>query len=166
MNQEGLTLIELLVTIAVLAIVAAIAVPVVTNVVGSTNDRAAEQTQSDITDFVDKYKKAGAYTYSDGVFSGYVDLNGDGNATNDEKMEELVVDTDKFTITPDGDTPPSDTSGNLYDTTPNTTFAVEGAGASGASGALLSIPTRPTAAGYIFDWGGDVGNAISTTPHR
>jgi prepilin-type N-terminal cleavage/methylation domain-containing protein len=129
MGQQGLTLIELLVTIAVLAIVAAIAVPVVTNVVSSTNDRAVAQTQSDIANFVEKYKKTGAYTYADGVFSGYVDLNGDGTATNDEKIEALTIDTNKFTITPDGDTPPSDTTvASFYDTTPNTTFSVEGVG--------------------------------------
>jgi prepilin-type N-terminal cleavage/methylation domain-containing protein len=131
-SDKGLTLLELLVTIAVLAIVAAIAVPVVTNVVNSTDDRAVAQTQSDITDFVDKYNKSGSYTYDPdtGVFSGYIDLDGNGAATNDEKMEELAIDTNRFNITPTGDNAPSDaTVANFYDTTPNTTFTVEGSGA-------------------------------------
>jgi prepilin-type N-terminal cleavage/methylation domain-containing protein len=40
-ETEGLTLIELLVTIAVIAIVAAISVPVISNVVGSARTNAA-----------------------------------------------------------------------------------------------------------------------------
>lgn len=105
-REEGLTLIELLITIAVLAIVAAIAVPVITNVVNSTEDRAVAQTQSDIRDFADKYAKTGAFSVSGSdastTFEGYVDLNGDGSTSADEKIEELVVDNSLFTVSNDG----------------------------------------------------------------
>lgn len=105
-REEGLTLIELLITIAVLAIVAAIAVPVITNVVNSTEDRAVAQTQSDIRDFADKYENTGAFAVSGSdtttLFEGYVDLNGDGNTSADEKIEELAVDNSKFAVSNDG----------------------------------------------------------------
>jgi len=98
MGQEGLTLIELLITIAVLAVVAAIAIPVVTNVVASSNTNAAAQTQSDIEDFITDGNKAGIVIW-DGTrtFESYVDLNGDNVIDADEKTSELIVE-DKFSI--------------------------------------------------------------------
>lgn len=98
-REEGLTLIELLITIAVLAIVAAIAVPVVTNVVGSTNDRAAEQTKEDIKSFIDTGANSGLVQWDGvGTFESYVDLNGDNTIDENEKISELVVDTEQFDI--------------------------------------------------------------------
>jgi prepilin-type N-terminal cleavage/methylation domain-containing protein len=110
MGKKGLTLIELLVTIAVLAVVAAIAVPVVGNVINNANEQAVAQTEADIASFTEKYSKSGGYTYdpSTGTFAGYADLNGDGTATEDEKIEEFDVDLDKFSVgSVGGDVPTS-----------------------------------------------------------
>jgi len=100
-REEGLTLIELLITIAVLAIVAAIAIPVVTNVVDSSRDQSAANMSTQVKNFVDEYDgKAGAYMYDsfNQVFWGYVDLNGDGRASEDEMIEKLEVDAANFTV--------------------------------------------------------------------
>jgi prepilin-type N-terminal cleavage/methylation domain-containing protein len=95
-REEGLTLIELLITIAVIAIVAAISVPVISNVVGSSNDNSKEAMQSQVDAFEKKYKESGAIAVSaDGLtVTGYVDLNGDGDyvAADDELIETLVLD--------------------------------------------------------------------------
>lgn len=104
-REEGLTLIELLITIAVLAVVAAIAVPVVTNVVSSTNERAGAQTTADIKKFIEKYETVGGITFDtvSQTFTGYVDLNGDGIGSANEKIEALTIDS-KFTVEQYGDT--------------------------------------------------------------
>jgi prepilin-type N-terminal cleavage/methylation domain-containing protein len=96
-GKEGLTLIELLVTIAVIAIVAAISVPVITNVISSSRDNAAGSMEEQVNSFIDKYLNAGQVTYDEGTqtFEGFVDL--DGNGTYDtspnsvERIESLVV---------------------------------------------------------------------------
>lgn len=99
-REEGLTLIELLITIAVIAIVAAISVPVITNVVGSANANAATQTENDIKDFINDGNKSGlVLMVGENTFEHYVDLNGDNAITTNEKISDLVIDTDKFTIT-------------------------------------------------------------------
>jgi prepilin-type N-terminal cleavage/methylation domain-containing protein len=123
-QSQGLTLIELLVTIGVLTIVAAIAVPVVTNVVNSTDERANAQTQADIEAFVEKYNKSGAYTYnpSNATFAGYLDLDGNGSASNDEKVEELVIDASRFSVSAVGDTVPTQASEIDFDTTPTVSY--------------------------------------------
>ncbi len=98
-REEGLTLIELLITIAVIAIVAAISVPVVTNVIASSNQSALTQTNADVADFVNKYNNTGAWSYdaTTQTFQGFVDLNGNGTVDAPaEQIEELVVDTVKF----------------------------------------------------------------------
>ena len=101
-REEGLTLIELLITISVLAIVSAIALPVVNNVVSSSNSNALEQTRSDVTDFVAKYNAAGAVMISvdptnNTVISGYVDTDGDNAIDSNELIDTLTIDGSKFT---------------------------------------------------------------------
>ena len=102
-REEGLTLIELLITISVLAIVSAIALPVVNNVVSSSNSNALEQTRSDITDFVAKYNAAGAVEFQYGpaneiLFRGYVDTNGDNQVQSNELIDTLTIDNTKFVV--------------------------------------------------------------------
>lgn len=147
---KGLTLIELLVTIAVLAIVAAIAVPVITNVVSAADQRALAQTQADIDGFVDKYNTSGAYTYdpSTQTFSGYLDLDGNGAATTDEKIEELAIKSSNIVV--NGDSAPTVAAEIDFDSTPSTTFAVadyegsispETQAISGEAGSAISATT-------------------------
>lgn len=62
--KEGLTLIELLITIAVIAIVAAISIPVIANVLESSRDNAAAAMETEINNFTEKYSEAGGYTYN------------------------------------------------------------------------------------------------------
>lgn len=141
-REAGLTLIELLITIAVLALVAAIAIPTITNVVSSTNNRAAAQQDSLVDDFVSKYTKTGVYTYDDATqtFTGYVDLNGDGTVDASEKIEELTVDTSKFTVTRtdggDGVAPATTNTAASYDSIPDDSFTV-----ALASGVALAAPS-------------------------
>lgn len=103
-REEGLTLIELLITIAVLAIVAAISVPVITNVISSAETNSAASMDTSVAAFVAKYTEAGQVTF-DGtnVFTGSVDLDGDGSYTADEVIETLTVDTTQFNVTDNGD---------------------------------------------------------------
>jgi prepilin-type N-terminal cleavage/methylation domain-containing protein len=100
-ETEGLTLIELLITIAVIAIVAAISVPVISNVVGSARTNAAASMQEQVNTFIDKYLDSGQVTYDDDgthTFAGFVDLDGNGDyAGTNERIEELVVGSE-FTV--------------------------------------------------------------------
>lgn len=149
-STKGLTLIELLVTIAVLAIVAAIAVPVITNVVSAADQRALAQTQADMDGFVDKYNTSGAYTYdpSTQTFAGYLDLDGNGAATTDEKIEELAIKSSNIVV--NGDSAPTVAAEIDFDSTPSTTFTVadyegsispETQAISGEAGAAISATT-------------------------
>lgn len=149
-STKGLTLIELLVTIAALAIVAAIAVPVITNVVSAADQRALAQTQADMDGFVDKYNTSGAYTYdpSTQTFAGYLDLDGNGAATTDEKIEELAIKSSNIVV--NGDSAPTVAAEIDFDSTPSTTFTVadyegsispETQAISGEAGAAISATT-------------------------
>ena len=95
-REEGLTLIELLITISVLAIVSAIALPVINNVVSSSNSNALAQTQSDVADFVAKYNAAGAVAFDGFTFTGFVDTDGDNTVDGNEVVDTLTLDS-KFT---------------------------------------------------------------------
>jgi prepilin-type N-terminal cleavage/methylation domain-containing protein len=101
-REEGLTLIELLITIAVIAIVAAISVPVISNVVASSTANSVEAMQSQVDAFVDKYTDAGLLGVAGNTLSGSIDLNGNGVYTDaNELIETLVLDA-KFAV---GDAP-------------------------------------------------------------
>jgi prepilin-type N-terminal cleavage/methylation domain-containing protein len=101
-REEGLTLIELLITIAVIAIVAAISVPVISNVVGSSRDSAADAMTVNAQTFSEKYHESGTLSYVEaddvGTLTGYVDLDGDGVVDADEAMETLAIDLSTFSV--------------------------------------------------------------------
>lgn len=104
-SEKGLTLIELLITIAVLAIVTALAVPVITNVVSSSQTNAVAAMNTEVSNFVDQFTKSGTVTYDAGsqTFSGWVDLDGNGSyADPDEKVQTLEVDS-RFSVADNGD---------------------------------------------------------------
>jgi prepilin-type N-terminal cleavage/methylation domain-containing protein len=106
-NDKGLTLIELLITIAVLAVVSAIALPVINNVVSASNSNALNQTIKDANDFINKYSKSGVVAY-DGLtktFSGYVDTDGDNQIDSNELIDTLTLDANKFNATANGTSP-------------------------------------------------------------
>jgi type IV pilus assembly protein PilA len=98
-REEGLTLIELLITIAVIAIVAAISVPVISNVVDSSRTNAAKAMTANAQAFSEKYNESGALSYADGVLTGFVDLNGNGTVEyGTETMETLTIDQETFGV--------------------------------------------------------------------
>lgn len=103
-REEGLTLIELLITIAVIAIVAAISIPVITNVISSSETNAAASMDAQVDAFAQKYDTAGTLSYNSATqtFTGSVDLNGDGDVDdNGETIETFTVDATQFTVTED-----------------------------------------------------------------
>lgn len=105
-NDKGLTLIELLITIAVLAVVSAIALPVINNVVASSNSNALQQTIKDAQSFINKYSKSGIVAY-DGLtktFRGYIDTDGDNQVDSNELIDTLTLDA-KFSVTANGTSP-------------------------------------------------------------
>jgi prepilin-type N-terminal cleavage/methylation domain-containing protein len=98
-NEKGLTLIELLITIAVIAIVAAISIPVITNVIESSRVSSAGSMEAQVNAFIDRYNDSGAVIF-DGTdtFTGYVDLNADGVVDSDEAIETFEVNSDQFVL--------------------------------------------------------------------
>lgn len=108
-NSKGLTLIELLITIAVIAIVAAISVPVITNVVQSSNDSAREQMNTEVDLFVTQFVRGGAIlfyaedttalgqTMEANTLYGFLDLDGNATMTSDEIIASLTL-NEKFVL--------------------------------------------------------------------
>jgi prepilin-type N-terminal cleavage/methylation domain-containing protein len=129
-NDKGLTLIELLITIAVLAVVSAIALPVINNVVSSSNSNAAAQTQGDVDDFIAKYNAAGEVLVSaDGrTLQGYVDTDGDNTIDSNELIDTLTIDA-KFSFAASGS---SDNVGGSY-TSKGITGATAGLASNGGT---------------------------------
>lgn len=105
LHQDGLTLIELLITIAVLAVIAAIALPTTINIVSTANARALEEANTTVDAFLDGFNKGGTFLYSstdttiagitvpERTFIGMVDLDGDGQLDANEVVAELTVDS-------------------------------------------------------------------------
>lgn len=112
-NDKGLTLIELLVTIAVIAIVAAISVPVITNVIADSRTSSASAMQAQAQAFIDKYEASGDWDFDpvSQTFIGGIDEDGNGiivlgtaSSPGAEVIETLVVDAGQFTATVVGTT--------------------------------------------------------------
>jgi prepilin-type N-terminal cleavage/methylation domain-containing protein len=101
-REEGLTLIELLITIAVIAIVAAISVPVITNVIGASEDNAAAAMNEQLAQFINEGEDSGQVSYVDATqtFTITLDTTGDGSFDDagDTVLKTLTVDTDRFTV--------------------------------------------------------------------
>lgn len=149
-NDKGLTLIELLITISVLAIVSAIALPVINNVVSSSNSNAAAQTQGDVDDFITKYNAAGETLFAGSELSGYVDTNGDNIIQAGEKIDTLTIDS-KFSISVTGT---SDNVGGSYTTDGVTAAAIAGGSGSGTgSGSTFGTLTTNTPANLASSMG-------------
>jgi prepilin-type N-terminal cleavage/methylation domain-containing protein len=125
LKDSGLTLIELLVTIAVIAVVAAISVPVVNNVIQRSNEAAAEQMNTEVDSFTQKYALAGAIlfysvdtealgrTMEANTIYGFLDANGDGVMSADEIIEGLTIDT-KFILVDENSSPYSTIEPNNF----------------------------------------------------
>jgi prepilin-type N-terminal cleavage/methylation domain-containing protein len=147
-NDKGLTLIELLITISVLAVVSAIALPVINNVVSASNSNALQQTIKDANDFINKYSKSGVVAY-DGLtktFQGYVDTDGDNQVDANEKIDTLTLDANKFAATVTGTSP---ALGGSYSNGGVTGVTITAA--NGGSTAPAAFTYNSVALGY---WGG------------
>ena len=99
-REEGLTLIELLITIAVIAIVAAISVPVISNVIGSSEDNAAASMSAQVAQFIAEGEQSGLVEYTDAsqTFTVKLDTDGDGSFADETALKTLVVDTARFVV--------------------------------------------------------------------
>lgn len=95
-REEGLTLIELLITIAVIAIVAAISVPVITNVIGQSEDNAAAAMEAQVNQFITEGAQAGTVSYASGVFT--LDIDSDGDGVDEYELKTLEVDLTRFAV--------------------------------------------------------------------
>ena len=103
-NDKGLTLIELLITIAVIAVVAAISVPVVSNVIAASNTNSLNAMQEQVDQFVAEAAESGTVRLStDGTrLEALIDQNGDGT---DEYLVKTFPFDSKYTVSGTGDGP-------------------------------------------------------------
>jgi prepilin-type N-terminal cleavage/methylation domain-containing protein len=155
-NEKGLTLIELLITIAVIAIVAAISIPVITNVIDSSRTSSAGSMEAQVNAFIEKYSQSGEVTFNGtDTFTGWVDLDADGVVDANEAIETFTVDTTQFGLsgTPDASTPQTGDSYATFSTaTPTVTVAGAATGATQQATRTLQFVSTSTNA-YIFSSG-------------
>lgn len=146
-DEKGLTLIELLITISVLAVVSAIALPVINNVVTSSNSNAYNQTLKDAQAFLDRYGNSGVVLY-DGLqtLSGYIDKDGDNSIDADEKIDTLTLDS-KYAMSVTG----SASIGGSYSNGGVTAVTITTS--TGGSSATPSTPTAQTFSPANGDFG-------------
>jgi prepilin-type N-terminal cleavage/methylation domain-containing protein len=159
-NDKGLTLIELLITIAVIAIVAAISVPVITNVIADSRTNSAAAMQEQAQAFIDKYESSGDWSFDTAsqTFLGGIDEDGNGTVAlgtvaspGTEVIDTLAVDAGQFTATVAG-----------------TTATVVAAGGTNNAGGNNNAPagfTSYSTAGYFSGgYGWDQAASASWTP--
>jgi prepilin-type N-terminal cleavage/methylation domain-containing protein len=103
-RSKGVTLIELVVAIAVVSLVAAVAVPIVSNVLAESEQKALTQTQANVNSFIDRWTETGVVLHSGNSLFGYVDGNGNDVIETGEKLGTLTVDG-QYSLTVTGTNP-------------------------------------------------------------
>jgi uncharacterized repeat protein (TIGR02543 family)/prepilin-type N-terminal cleavage/methylation domain-containing protein len=108
-NLKGLTLIELLVTIAVISVIALISFPTLTNIIGSSRAAATEAIQKQANDFLSRYEASGKVSFDEetSTFTAWTDLNGDGRFTSPKEIIETLEISEKYSITVDNSENPT-----------------------------------------------------------
>ena len=154
-NDKGLTLIELLITIAVIAIVAAISVPVITNVIADSRTNSAAAMQEQAQAFIDKYEASGDWSFDTAsqTFLGGIDEDGNGTVAlgsvaspGAEVIDTLAVDAGQFTATVAG-------------TTATVVAAGNGGNTSQSGWSTVTTYTWPAFSGPAF-WFGTYNNEV------
>lgn len=160
-DERGLTLIELLITISVLAVVSAIALPVINNVVTSSNSNAYNQTVKDAQAFIDRYSKGGVVVY-DGLrtLSGYLDSDGDNQIEAGEKIDTFTLD-EKYAMTVTGSAQEGGSYSNGGVTAANIQVAGGGSTAS-AGNAAITITAQYSGLLQMYTAGATQATAWST----
>jgi prepilin-type N-terminal cleavage/methylation domain-containing protein len=151
-NEKGLTLIELLITIAVIAIVAAISIPVITNVIDSARTSSAGSMEAQVNAFIEQYAASGKVTFNGtDTFTGWVDLDADGVADANEAIETFTVDITQFALsnTPNGT---NAGVGDPYASFPSATATVTVGGGTGAAVAgATTVMLTGTSGALVID---------------
>lgn len=140
-SEKGLTLIELLITISVLAVVSAIALPVINNVVTSSNSNALVQTQTEVNNFIAKYSKSGVVALQGQKLLGYVDTDGDNQIDDPAELVDTFTLDGKYSISATGTNP---TAGASYSGGGITAASVTSSGSTGSNTAAPSPTPSPS----------------------
>ena len=88
MNKKGFTIVELVIVIAVIAILAAVMIPTFGGIIGKANKSSVEQTAQSL------YKQAIALDLADGVQDGY-----EGEAVDANKIDSIENKEVEYTVT-------------------------------------------------------------------